>query len=312
MIVEKKLINGVMIYKVRKEISDEKIESMMGKYTTAKDFDFIIDHDADMYDADNGEVLARFRKKVLTQKHVDDFYDNIIKFAHNKSGLRGTCSGTKEKGLGKNNLIASNIIGYFDGYTVFQKHMFKTLGIKPPYKVRLTRFTQSQPEKFEKCIPLIEDIDKMYKKLAPKEYKFQKSCADQTAFKIANTVFSTVTTNLSYHTNIHKDGNNLKGTMGNIVVIEKGKYQGGWTGFPQYKVAIDVRTGDFSLFNIHYAHSNTPIKKLTKDAERLSLVCYLREKVFENSKGTTLNDVEKNNKTMLKVIERYRKKRQIT
>lgn len=309
MIIDKQLKDGVMVYFVRKDISDEKMETMLSKYTTDRHFTHIIDHDADLYDADSGEVLARFRKNVLTQKHVDDFYENIIHFAKNKSGLRGNTSGSKEKGLGINKKIASNIIGYFDGYTVFQKHMFKVLDIKPPFKVRLTRFTQSEPEKFEKCIPLIQDIDKMYKKLAPKEYKYQKSCADQTAYKIANTVFSTVTTNLSYHTAVHTDGNNLKGTMGNIVVIEKGKYSGGYTGFPAYKIAIDVRTGDFSLFNIHVPHSNTPIKRLSKDAERLSLVCYLREGIYEHSSGTTQEDVDKNKKTMLKILDRYNKKR---
>jgi hypothetical protein len=311
MIIEKNLVDGIMVYKVRKEISDEIMEKKLGTYTTERHFTNIIDHDADVYDADTGVVLTRFRKNVLTQKHVDDFYDNIIKFAHNKSGLRGLTSGSKmgnqKTGLGTNNKIASNIIGYYDGFTVFQKHMFKELRIKPPSKVRLTRFTQSEPEKFEKCIPLIQDIDRMYKKLAPKEYKFQKSCADQTAFRIDDTAFSTVTTNLNYNTGIHTDTGNLKGTLGNIVVIEKGKYHGGYTGFPSYKVAIDVRTGDFGLFNIHIPHSNTPIKKLTKDAQRLSLVCYLREGVYENSKGTTLKDVEKNKKTMLNILKRYNK-----
>jgi hypothetical protein len=306
MIVKKENIKGVMVYHVRKEISDEK---MLGKYTTDRHFNMVIDHDADVYDADSGEVLVRFRKNVLTQKHVDDFYENIIKFAHNKSGTRGTCSGSKIKDVSVNKKIASNIIGYFDGYTIFQKHMFKELGIKPPSKVRLTRFTQSEPEKFEKCLPLIQDIDRMYKKLAPKEYKYQRSCADQTAFKIKDTAFSTVTTNLSYHTACHVDSSNLKGTLGNIVVIEKGKYSGGYTGYPQYKIAFDVRTGDFAIMDIHTIHSNTPIKRLTKDSERLSLVCYLREGVYKHSKGTTETDVEKNKQKMLNILKKFNNKR---
>jgi hypothetical protein len=307
MIVKKENIDGVMVYHVRKEISDEKIELMLSKYATERSFNTIIDHDADIYDADTGKIVAKFRKNVLIQKHVDDFYENIIKFAHNKSGLRGIASGSKEKGLGVNNKIASNIIGYFDGYTVFQKHIFKTLNIKPPSKVRLTRFTMSEPEKWNKCIPLIQDIDKQYKKLAPKEYKFQRSCADQTAFKIPNTAFSTVTTNLTYHTSIHRDGSNLEGTLGNIVVIEKGKYTGGHVGYPQYKVALDVRTGDIAIMDIHVPHANTPIRKLTKDAERLSLVSYLREGIYEHSKGTTEKDVENTKKKMQNILKRFSK-----
>lgn len=307
MIVKKEKINDIMIYHVKKDFSDEKAELMMGKYTTARHFNTIIDHDADVYDSETGDIILKFRKKVLNQRYVDDFYENIIKFAHLKSGLRGAVSGSEIKTAAKNNKIASNIIGYFDSYTIFQKYIFKTLGIKPPSPVRLTRFTKDFPEKWEKCIPLIKDIDRMYKKLAPKEYKYQKSCADQTSFKIPDTAFSTVTTNLTYHTAVHKDSNNLKGTLGNLVVIEKGKYTGGYTGFPQYKTAVDVRTGDFLLMNIHMPHSNTPIKKLTPDAERLSLVSYLREGIYENSKGSTLADVEKNKKKMESILKRFNK-----
>lgn len=311
MIVKKEKVDGVMVYHVKKEIPDEKIEKILGTYTTARHYPTIIDHDADVYDADTGETILKFRKNVLSQKNVEDFYEAVIKFAQNKTANRGIASGSGDiKDVAHNKKIASNIIGYFDTYTIFQKHMFKTLKIKPPSKVRLTRFTQNYPDKWERCIPLIQDIDRMYKKLAPKEYKFQRSCADQTAFKIPNTAFSTVTTNLTYHTAVHTDSNNLKGTLGNLAVIEKGKYSGGCTGFVQYKVAVDVRTGDFLLMDIHRPHSNIPIKKLTKDAERLSIVSYLRQGVYENSKGSSPADVEKNRKTMLRIIKRYNKKRE--
>ena len=64
-----------------------------------------------------------------------------------------------------------------------------------------------------------------------------------------------------------------------LVVLEEGKYNGGYTGFPQYGVCVDVRHGDFLGMDVHKYHCNTQIKPITKDYSRLSLVCYLREKM---------------------------------
>jgi hypothetical protein len=64
-------------------------------------------------------------------------------------------------------------------------------------------------------------------------------------------------------------------------VIQEGNYEGGFTGFPQYGVAVDVRTGDFLAMDVHEWHSNTKIIPGNKDYSRLSLVCYLREKMHK-------------------------------
>jgi hypothetical protein len=299
--------NGVMQYVVKKDLTDEQTDALNGKMLTNRMFKDIIDHDCDVYTED-GDMLLRFRKNVLPQHNVKEFYDNVIDFAHHTTGLRGAESGSDVKDMKYNPRIKSNIYGYFDTWTVFQKHMFKILKIKPPSPVRVTRFTADYPEKWKKMIPLIQNIDQMYKKLAPKNYKFQKKCADETAYHIADTAFTTMTTNVTTQMGAHRDSNNLKESFGNLVVIEKGKYEGGYTGFPQYKVAVDVRTGDFLAMNINELHANTPIKLKTSDAERLSIVCYLRQGIWEKSKGTTLEDVKKNQAKMKRVIERYNKK----
>ena len=57
-------------------------------------------------------------------------------------------------------------------------------------------------------------------------------------------------------------------------MVEKGveKYEGGFTGFPQYGVAVDARHGDFVAMDVHQWHCNTSIV----GNGRLSVVCYLR------------------------------------
>ena len=139
--------NGVMIYIVKKDLTEQEEIGMNGKMIDS--FNDIINHDADAYTED-GKLLFKFRKGILPQNNIDDFYDNVIEFAKkNPSRCRGAESGSAIKNMKYNKPIKSNIFGYYDTWTIYQKHMFKTLQIKP-YPVRLTRFTKDYPEKWKK------------------------------------------------------------------------------------------------------------------------------------------------------------------
>ena len=125
-------------------------------------------------------------------------------------------------------------------------------------------------------------------------------------FKITNTAFSTVTINRNFRTALHKDAGDFKGGFGNLTVIERGKYHGGYTVFPQYGVGIDLRNNDFVAMDVHQWHSNTSIYETEEDHKynltlppdykenpdvgtegiytpytRLSFVCYLRENIIK-------------------------------
>lgn len=303
---KERLNSGVIRYTVRKDLTDEQTDAMNGKLLTHRAFKDVIDHDADVYTED-GKLLLRFRKRVLPQKHIQQFYDAVIDFAKNTTAARGAASGSEVKDIAVNKKIMSNIYGYFDKWTIMQKHVFKTLKIKPPFPVRVTRFTAEYPEKWARAIPLIQDIDKQYKKLAPKPYAFQRRHADEIAFKIPGTAFTTMTTNVNAQMGCHKDSGNLNESFGNLVVIEKGKYEGGILGYPQYKVGVDVRTSDFLACDIHQLHGNTPIRPKSSDAERMSIVCYLRQGVWEHTRGSKPQDIKKNIDTMRKIIEKFNK-----
>lgn len=267
---------------VKKILSDEETEKMKGVVLPKGYFKKVFKEDVDVYTED-GKPLLRFRKGVLSQKNVDKAYDNMIKHARKYTSQRGTTAG-KQKGknftIKSNKPIRSNIIGYFDGITIMQKYMVKKNNLKTP-KCRQTGFTANEPEKWKKIVPLVQDIAEQYKKLFPEYYKYQFKQADKTVYRIPGTPFSTVTTNLNLQTAAHTDRGNLARSMGNLVVIEKGKYKGGYTGFPQYGEAVDVRSGDFLGMDIHQVHGNTPIESKDENHERLSLVSYLREKIVE-------------------------------
>jgi hypothetical protein len=143
------------------------------------------------------------------------------------------------------------------------------------------------PDNFKKLVPLIKEIDNYYKKFAPAEYAKQRRKANQTPFKITGTSFTTVTTNVNFQTAVHTDKGDDEEGFGNLVVIERGKYKGGETCFPQYGIGVDVRTGDVLFMDVHQPHANLPIEIEEPDTKRLSIVCYLRKNIWEQTKNKT-------------------------
>jgi hypothetical protein len=298
MIIKTEKKNGVTIYTVDKDYDNNVLAKKLHKLLKPGDVKTIIRDDADVYTAD-GKLLLRFRKNKLTKAHQDAFYDNVIKFAKNVSSLRGSASGSKKKDLRATKKVMSNIFGYFDRWTPSQKIIFKKLGKKPAINVRECRFNMDYPEQYKKTIPLIKEIDSMYAKLTPDHYAKQMKKAKETHFKIANTSFTTITTNVNFQTGLHTDKGDDEDGFGNLAVIEHGgKYTGGETCFPQYGIGVDVRSGDVLFMDVHQPHANLPIQKKSEDATRLSIVCYLRKNVWLNSKNKTRKFFETHNKTM--------------
>jgi hypothetical protein len=293
MIVKKEKKGNIMVYTVREDKTEIEMDKLAGKKLTESDRKkmTIIDHDADVFienpDGTPGKLLIRYRKGKLTKNNIDAFWDNVIQFARQETANRGTASGSKKRDLSNNPKIKSNIIGYFDTISPSQKFILKKAGIKLDSTARETSFIRDNPDKFEKLIPLVKEIDEYYEKYAPEYYAKQRKKADQTHFKIRGTAFTTITTNVNFQTSLHKDKGDDSDGFGNLAVIERGEYTGAETCFPQFGVGVDCRTGDVFFMDVHYWHSNLPMKKKTKDAERLSIVCYLRWKLWEMTRGKT-------------------------
>jgi len=296
MIISKEKKNGITIYYLDKDITDEKMEKLKNTYVKRSQINLIIEDDVDVYNADGSKLLLRFRKNKLSDKKVNEFYDNVIKFVVGKTHNRGSTSGSTKKNVRENPNIMTNILGYIDGFSPNQKKTITVKNIKKLLNVRETRFTMTYPEKFKKIIPLIQEIDKYYKKYIPKCYTLQRKKANQTPFKIPNTAFTTITTNVNFQTTIHRDkGDDTEG-FGNLVVIEKGKYTGGETCLPQYGVGVNVRTGDILFMNVHEWHGNLPIKLEEPGSKRLSIVCYLRTNLWNKTKHMTKKDMISHNR----------------
>jgi hypothetical protein len=193
-----------------------------------------------------------------------------------------------------NNQVASNPIGYYEEA--------KNYADLP---CRLTHFTRTNFEKYNKGLKFIQRIDKIFQNLIPENYFKQLQRANtKSHLKIPNTSFSTITINRNFRTALHRDAGDFKDGFGNLTVIERGKYHGGYTVFPQFGVAINIRNNDFCAMDVHQWHSNTALYETEEDKKynetlekdyhdnpevgteglyknytRLSFVCYLREKI---------------------------------
>lgn len=306
-----------MQYWLGKNMTDEKAAQLVSTFVKPAQIDIILEHDADVYD-ESGNILLLFRKGILPLTNVTAFYDNTIQFASSHvNSNRGIASGKKYKGkdritaLSKTPRVYTNIIGYFDVMPVYYNYMLRQRGVKTALRVRETGFNMTYPDKFKKCIPLIRDIDTLYKKYAPDKYAKQATKARQIPpeLKIDNTVFTTVTINVNYRTGIHTDkGDDING-FGNLVVIERGKYTGGETCFPQYGIGANVRTGDILFMDVHKLHGNLPVKYLTADAKRMSIVSYLREGMVRATQGITRKKVRQHLTLLQKTLKGKKGKR---
>jgi len=310
------------------KLSNDEIKAREGTYFSEKDADTIYDEDIDVYGKDpeapgGKRLLFKLRKNVIPHDIVKlawkSFY-NAAGASRNrgaaagpidakskywtrrklaKKSIKGWSAQYYEKGkLSKmrvNNNVFSSVLGYFE----------KTPFMKLP--CRLTSYTQRYFNEYKMGLPYIEAIDGLFKELVPDRYKIQhKRAKSNPSFQIKDTAFSSVTINRNFRTGLHMDAGDLKDGFGNLSVIERGKYGGGFTIFPRYKVGVNLRTGDFLAMDVHEWHCNTELTESADDKKyntslpevyvnnketgtqgieklysRVSFVCYLREKLVD-------------------------------
>jgi hypothetical protein len=319
-------IHGVKQVIVEAKLTDDQLKAREGTYFSEKDADTIFDEDVDIYakdpDAPDGKrLIARLRKNVIPHDVVKLAWKNFYNSA-SASRNRGAAAGPidlkskywskrkptaiqgwsarymqngKTSKMRVNNNVFSSVLGYFE-QTPF-------MGLP----CRLTSYTQKYFDQYKAGIPYIEAIDHLFKKLVPDRYRAQyKQAHSRPQFQIADTAFSSVTMNRNFRTGLHMDDGDLRAGFGNLSVIERGKYKGGYTLFPRYKIGVNLRTADFVAMDVHEWHCNTEMREddaaksfnksipniylndketgtqgVDKLYSRLSFVCYLREKLVK-------------------------------
>ena len=265
---------------LKRVLTEEEGNALAGKFLGVDSFDLLIDEDCDAFDADTGQPIFSFRKGIIPEAVCSKAWDSLRPAAR-PSFNRGVASGsdTSQKYIRKDGVesntqkmepVNSGIVGYYDRY------------VRTPY-CRLTAYTSKYFERFREAYPVIKFVDNLYAEIFPEQYAKQRAKADETSqdFVIRGTSFTTVTVNLDYQTAVHKDAGDFPEGFGNLVVMNKGHYEGGYFVLPEWRVAIDARWGDLLLADVHQWHGNTPMHKHEENAERLSLVMYYRDNMIK-------------------------------
>lgn len=279
------------------------------------------------------KLLAKFRKNVFTPEQVQIGWDafRLLAIPSRNRGaaagpidLKGTywsrrkpvettgwstryMQNGKVSKMRVNNVVASGVIGNYE----------RTPFLGQP--CRMTGYTRRGLKQYLHGVPFIEAIDAEFKALVPDAWRKQHAlAAKKPMYQIADTAFSTLTVNMNFRTALHKDAGDYSEGFGNLSVIEWGKYHGGETIFPRFGVAFNLRTGDFVAMDVHEWHSNAPIHETKEDAafnkslpdirtrdaetgvigsqelyQRISFVCYYREKLTECSEKETRDYYQK-------------------
>ena len=256
----------------------------MGKNFDEKYYDFIIDSDSDGYYNSEGnvKVLFKFRKNLINKKYSSIATESFLDLSKKKHSNRGLAAGipkgqsnarhTTETGQSEASYIASNISGYFD------RPLREHRGILGTIKAcRTTSFTLNNIDLWNNGLLFIQKVSKLYKRFGGTYYSTQEAEYNKIkpTLRIPKTVFTTVTSNYNWRTACHKDAGDYSGGLGNLVVVGE-NFEGGYLGFPQFKVLIKIKPGDFLLMDVHQYHCNTNIKTVG-DGYRLSFVMYIRE-----------------------------------
>jgi len=304
-----------------KFLSDEDITNLNGSYISEDYIQYpVIHEDADVY-TDTGEILFKFRKKVI--KNSSEYLKYFKDLAVTSRG-RGASAGPIDP---ERIYWKKRILAHSKGYSTYYMNKNAQTGLQTLSKMRVNNPVYSNPVGFyepshfakKKCRmthhtienyddffagkSYLEQLGESYKELNPEKYHDQMARTQKFPhLQIPDTPFSTITFNRNFRTALHQDKGDYG--FGNLSVIERGQYSGGYFIIPQYGVAVDMRCGDHLCVDVHKHHANTPLYETPEQAEfnkslsplyktnseigvmgelykftRISMVCYLRNNI---------------------------------
>lgn len=274
------------------QMPDEEQEALGGILLGDDSFDQLIEEDADVFKPD-GSPLVKFRRGALSQIVCKAAYETLREAA-TPTDNRGFAGGEVDPNRARNgdaigsktrtryhekrkdgalsnvqraNIVNSGIVGYFDRNPRF------------PY-CRLTAFNLADNgARFAKAMPFIHAVNDVFAATAPDRYAAQREIIQATSpdFYIHGTVFTTITVNKNWQTAVHKDAGDYKKGFGVMSALRAGNYIGCYLCWPAFRVAVNMRTTDVCLADVHEWHGNTPLVGVPGRYERISCVFYYRE-----------------------------------
>lgn len=286
------------IVHLKSKVSADEAEKMfLGKMLDENSYDVLVTGDADVYKP-NGERLLSLVKGAIPLDVLDAAREPLRHARAYKTNNRGTYAGgvrspikTKDgtwsktiyvvdKHTGEKMTADSSIIGFFE----------RTARL--PF-CRATAYVAKETERWPLLVDLARRVADVFEARAPKRFEAQRAYASKVhpAYIIEGTPFTTLTVNQTIRAAVHRDAGDYKPGFGCICVATRGTYRGHHLVFPEFRAAVDVRDGDVLLFDPHELHGNTEMRDASADAERVSVVLYLRSGISEC--GTPEEELER-------------------
>lgn len=271
---------------LKNELSDEDVDKLAGEHLDETFYDTLLQEEAEVYKP-NGDLLCLYAKQQASLEQCGIAYKSLHRIVGVDVNNRGKATGKdlmvykpREDGLrSKTNKVLQNrfpklrgsssgIIGFFDRYS------------RRPY-CRQTAYNINHTNKFADMMPFVKAVDDSFQKHIPERYAKQLEVVKRTHadFYISGTAFTTITVNTNWQTAIHKDQGDLKTGFGVMCALRSGYYEGCYLVFPKFRIAIDMQNQAICFGDVHEWHGNTPFRKKAKDAVRISLIFYYREKM---------------------------------
>lgn len=232
-------------------LPSEWVEAQKGKYLDGRHYTRLVAGESTDAIKPDGSPLFKLRAGAIPRAVCEAARPSL-----RKAGLQT---------LGEHREYQSTTIGYYD---------------LPD--CRKTRFTASDPEAWSECLPFIRACNKVFFREMRGRYSVQRKVAIQTApdWVIGKTAFTTMTVNLwddthDARTPVHTDRGDLAEGFGVLSILSSGDYSGGYLIFPAYQIAVDLRTTDVLLADVHEYHGNAPIVPAGA-WERIACVLYYR------------------------------------
>jgi hypothetical protein len=231
-------------------LSEAECAALERRYIDDRHYDLVVGGEAvDVYKPD-GSPLLFLRPQVLSREVCE-----AARPTFRRAGAK----------FSPHRKIHTGVLGYYD---------------KPD--CRMVELSAKDLAGYIECLPFVRECNDVFRRELPSRYIPQRIQAGLTNpdLVITATAFTTVTCNLwdethYSRTRIHRDSGDLPEGFGVLSVLRSGRYEGGYLVFPAYRIAVDLRTQDMLLADVHELHGNGPIAGRGR-WERIVAVMYYR------------------------------------
>lgn len=157
----------------------------------------------------------------------------------------------------------------------------RTFGFAPRNTLRSdfcssAKLAEESPKEHAIICSYAEKVDRLYREYGPDKYEDHKEKVEEVLadYRLEESVFTSGIINKNNPLNYHHDSGNFREVWSNMLVF-KHQIQGGHLSCPELGLGFELKNNSCFMFDGQgILHGVTPIRKLSPDAVRFSVVFY--------------------------------------